>query len=312
MHPFWPSCAIHTGAHPGDRSLSQHAKSIATRTVLLTVVAMLAFASNSLLCRLALGHRLIDAATFTTFRVISGALTLSLMVLLRRRPHDRSTANWRSAVMLFTYMAFFSFAYLSLSAGTGALVLFGAVQLTMFIVALREGEHFSLLSWAGLTAAILGLIYLVSPGLTAPDPVGAVLMAIAGIAWGFYSLLGRGAADPLEATATNFVYSVPLVLIVSLFFLHDFSSSPNGLALAVASGAIASGCGYVIWYAALAGLTGTRAATVQLTVPVIAAFGGVVLLSEQITLRLLIASAATLGGVAIVVAQRAAKARNHE
>ena len=155
-------------------------------------------------------------------RMISGALTLSLIVLLRRRPRDGSTANWRSAVMLFTYMAFFSFAYLSLSAGTGALVLFGAVQLTMFIVALREGEHFSLLSWAGLTAAILGLIYLVSPGLTAPDPVSAVLMAIAGIAWGFYSLLGRGAADPLEATARNFVYSVPLVLVVSLSLFARF------------------------------------------------------------------------------------------
>ena len=273
---------------------------------------MLAFAANSLLCRLALGHRLIDAATFTTVRVISGAATLSLIVLLRRRPHDYSAVNWRSAAMLFTYMTFFSFAYLSLSAGTGALVLFGAVQLTMFIIALREGEHFSLLSWTGLMAAILGLIYLVSPGLTAPDPIGAVLMAVAGIAWGFYSMLGRGTADPLEATARNFVYSVPFVLIVSLLFLHDLSSSLKGLALAVASGAIASGCGYVIWYAALAGLTGTRAATVQLTVPVIAAFGGVVLLSEQITLRLLIASVATLGGVAIVVAQRAAKATQSE
>ncbi len=210
--------------------------------------------------------------------------------------------------MLFTYMAFFSFAYLSLSAGTGALVLFGTVQLTMFIFALYQGEYFSPLSWVGLSAAILGLIYLASPGLTAPDPVGAVLMAIAGIAWGFYSLLGRGAADPLEATARNFVYSVPLALIVSLFFLRDFSSTSNGMALAVASGAIASGCGYVIWYAALAGLSRTRAATVQLTVPVIAAFGGVVLLSEQITLRLLIASAATLGGVALVVAQRTARA----
>jgi drug/metabolite transporter (DMT)-like permease len=254
-----------------------------------------------------LGQGLIDAATFTTVRVISGAATLCLIVLVRRRPREPSTANWRSAVMLFTYMAFFSFAYRSLGAGTGALVLFGAVQLTMFIVALREGEHFSWLSWAGLTTAILGLIFLVSPGLTAPDPVGAVLMAIAGIAWGFYSLLGRGATDPLEATARNFVYSVPLVLVVSLLFWSDFSGTPKGLALAVASGTVASGCGYVIWYAALAGLSGTRAATVQLTVPVIAAFGGVVLLSEQITLRLLIASAATLGGVAIVVAQRAAK-----
>ncbi len=286
----------------------ENSTSIATRTVLLTVVAMLAFAANSLLCRLALGQELIDAASFTTVRVVSGAVTLVLIVLFRGRTDGRGTAGWRSAAMLFSYMAFFSFAYLSLSAGTGALILFGAVQLTMFIVALREGEHFSLFSWAGLTLAIAGLIYLVSPGLTAPDPLGAVLMAIAGISWGFYTLLGRSAANPLEATAKNFVYSVPLVLIVSVFCLDDLSSTFNGLALAVASGAITSGCGYVIWYTALPGLTATRAATVQLSVPAIAAFGGVFMLSEEITLRLLLASAATLGGVAIVLAQRASKA----
>jgi drug/metabolite transporter (DMT)-like permease len=274
-------------------------KGTETRTVFLTVIAMLAFAANSLLCRLALGQGLIDAATFTTVRMISGAVMLCLIVLFRRQTRSPSTATWRSAFMLFVYMASFSFAYLSL----------GAVQLTMFIVALREGEHFSFMSWVGLAAAILGLIYLVSPGLTAPDPMGAVLMAIAGIAWGIYSLLGRGAADPLEATARNFVYAVPFAVIVSLIWLNEFSGSPLGLALAVASGAITSGCGYVIWYAALAGLTSTRAATVQLTVPVIAAFGGVVILSEHITLRLLIASAATLGGVAIVVAQRATVTR---
>lgn len=274
----------------------------------LTALAMLAFAANTLLCRRALGQDLIDAATFTTARVISGAVTLNVIVLLRRRSHGRGKADWRGAAMLFIFMAFFSFGYLSLSAGTGALILSGTVQLTMIIFALRGGEHFPLLSWAGLSVAIVGLIYLVSPGVTAPDPSGVVLMAIAGIAWGFYSLLGRGSTDPLEATARNFVYSVPLVLIVSLFFLRDFSISSNGLALAVASGAIASGCGYVIWYAALPGLTATRAATVQLSVPAIAAFGGVVMLSEEITLRLLLASAATLGGVAIVLAQRAAKA----
>lgn len=274
---------------------------------MLTAIAMLAFAANSLLCRLALGQELIDAASFTSVRVVSGSVTLCLIVLLRRRPHVRSTASWRTAVALFVYMACFSFAYRSLSAGTGALVLFGAVQLTMFTVALREGEHFSLLSWAGFAAAILGLIYLVSPGLTAPDLVGAGLMAAAGIAWGFYSLLGRGATDPLEATARNFVYAVPLALIVSLLSFSALKSSPGGLALAVASGALASGCGYVIWYAALAGLTGVRAATVQLIVPAIAAFGGIVMLAEPVTLRLLTASAATLGGVAMVVMQRAAK-----
>jgi drug/metabolite transporter (DMT)-like permease len=275
---------------------------------LLTIVAMLAFAANSLLCRLALGQELIDAASFATVRVISGAVTLSLIMLPRWQARGRALADWRSAATLFTYMAFFSFAYLSLSAGTGALILFGAVQLTMFIVALREGEQFPLLSWAGLTLAILGLVYLVSPGVTAPDPLGAVLMAIAGIAWGFYSLLGRGGADPLQATANNFIYSVPLVIMVSLLFMGDFNSSSSGLILAAASGAIASALGYVIWYAALRGLTATRAATVQLSVPVIAAFGGVVLLSEQLTLRLLLASAATLGGVAIVLAKRTAQA----
>ncbi len=278
---------------------------ITARTAALTGVAMLAFAANSLLCRLALGPRLIDAASFTSVRLISGAITLSLILLLRHGMKGRPHANWRSVVALFAYMIFFSFAYLSLSAGTGALVLFGAVQLTMFIVALRSGEHFSLLSWAGLAAAILGLVYLVSPGVSAPDPLGAAAMAIAGISWGFYSLLGRGAKDPLAATAGNFIYAVPLTIVVSLGFLNSFHATGRGFALAVASGAIASACGYVIWYAALPGLTATRAATVQLSVPIIAAIGGVLLISEQPTLRLLVASIATLGGVAIVLAQRA-------
>jgi len=254
---------------------SEKFSSVAVSTLLLTLVAMLAFAANSLLCR-----------------------------------RGRTSTDWRSAAMLFTYMVFFSFAYLSLSAGTGALILFGAVQLTMFIAALRGGEHFRLLSWAGLTLALLGLVYLVSPGLTAPDPMGAGLMAIAGIAWGFYSLLGRNAGDPLEATANNFIYSVPLVIIVSLLFIGEFHSSPTGLVLAAISGAITSGLGYVIWYSALRGLMAAHAATVQLSVPAIAAFGGVVFLSEQITLRLLMASIATLGGVWIVLAQRAKRPAN--
>jgi drug/metabolite transporter (DMT)-like permease len=271
---------------------------------LLTIVAMLAFAANSLLCRLALGPGLIDAASFATVRVISGAATLTLIVLPRWRARGRAATNWRSAAMLFTYMVCFSFAYLSLSAGTGALILFGAVQLTMFIRALRSGEGFSPLSWAGLTLAILGLVYLVSPGVTAPDPLGAVLMAMAGVAWGIYSLLGRGAADPLEATANNFIATVPLVLLVSLASLGHVRGAAHGLALAVASGAMASGLGYVIWYAALRHLSATRAATVQLSVPVIAAFGGVLLLGEELTVRLVLASIATLGGVAIVIGAR--------
>ena len=271
---------------------------------------MLAFASNSLLCRAALGGGLIDAASFTTVRVLAGAITLALIMLPAWRAHGRTKGEWRAVLMLFTYMVFFSFAYVSLSAGTGALILFGAVQLTMFTVALRRGEHFSGWSWIGLIMAILGLIYLVSPGLTAPDPLGAVLMAVAGIAWGGYSLLGRGLANPLEATASNFIFSAPLVLVVSLVFMGDIHVSITGLALAIASGAIASGLGYVVWYAALRGLTMTRAATVQLSVPVIAAIGGVVLLAEEISLRLVLASIATLGGVAIVLLQRKARANS--
>lgn len=274
------------------------------KTLVLTIVALLAFAANSLLCRLALGQQLIDGASFTAIRMLSGALLLGLIVLPRWRASGRAKVDLLSTVMLFTYMVFFSFAYLSLSAGTGALILFGAVQLTMFVVALRAGEHFPLWSWTGLTLAISGLGFLVSPGLTAPHPLGAVLMTIAGIAWGGYSIRGKTAVDPLEATANNFIFSVPLVIVTSLLFISEWHSTPAGVALAAASGAIASGLGYVIWYAALRGLTASRAATVQLSVPVIAAFGGVVLLSEQITPRLLLASAATLGGVAIVLTQR--------
>jgi drug/metabolite transporter (DMT)-like permease len=225
-------------------------------------------------------------------------------ILLARRRAVTAKPDWRSVLALYLYMVFFAFAYLSLSAGTGALILFGAVQLTMFTVALRSGEHFSAVSWAGLAVAIAGLVYLVSPGLTAPDPLGAALMTVAGIAWGAYSLVGRSAADPTEATAHNFLYAVPLVVVTSLVFIGDFDLTAAGAGYAMASGAIASAIGYAIWYTALKGLTGTGAATVQLSVPVIAAIGGVLLLSEAVTVRLVIASAATLGGVALVLTQR--------
>jgi len=277
-------------------------------TVFLTAVAMVAFAANSVLCRLALGAGLIDAASFATVRTISGAVLLAAILLLRQET-VAARPDWRSVVALYLYMVFFAFAYLSLSAGTGALILFGAVQLTMFTVALRSGEHFPLVSWAGLALAIAGLVYLVSPGLTAPDPLGAALMTIAGISWGAYSLVGRSAKDPVEATAHNFLYAVPLVVATSLVFIGDLAVTAAGAAYAVVSGAVASGVGYVIWYTALRGLTGTGAATVQLSVPVIAAIGGVILLSETVTLRLVVASAATLGGVALVLAQRSRSRR---
>lgn len=278
------------------------------KTITLTVLAMIAFAANSLLCRLALGERSIDAASFTALRLAAGALMLWLIVTTTRPAKGRHAGDWVAAAMLFLYAIAFSFAYLSLTAGTGALILFGAVQVTMLIAGLRGGETFAPLSWAGFVLAIAGLVYLVSPGLAAPTPVGAGLMALAGIAWGIYSLRGRGIANPLLATAGNFARTLPFAVAVSALFLASLHVSWSGVGLAVASGAVASGVGYVIWYAALRGLTATRAATVQLSVPVIAAFGGAVFLSERVTLRLLISSAAILGGIATVLMQRRARA----
>ena len=273
-------------------------------TIALTALAMLAFAGNSVLCRLALGGELIDAASFASVRVLSGAVVLVLLVGLRSPAALRASPNWPMVAGLFCYMVFFAFAYVTLSTGTGALILFCAVQLTMFAVALRSGERFGAVSWFGLVLAIAGLVYLVSPGVTAPDPAGAGLMVIAGIAWGAYSLFGRGSNDPLADTASNFLMCVPPVVVVSLLFRDEVLLTGRGLLLAVVSGGLTSGIGYAIWYEALKGLTAARAATVQLSVPAIAAMGGVVLLAEDLTARLLLASIATLGGVALVLSQR--------
>ena len=278
---------------------------MSSRTLLLTCVAMLCFAANSLLCRLALAPGLIDPASFTSVRVAAACAMLILVVWLklRRLPRLRD-AKPRSIAALFGYLVFFSFAYVRLDAGTGALILFGAVQLTMFAIALREREPFPPLAWLGLAIAVGGLVWLLLPGASAPDPLGALLMALSGLCWGLFSLLARGASDPVENNATNFLGCLPPVLLLNLAFAGELHLSPHGLALAIASGAIASGLGYVIWYVALAGLPATRAATVQLSVPAIAAIGGVILLSEPVTLRLVIASIAMLGGIAIVLAQR--------
>jgi drug/metabolite transporter (DMT)-like permease len=276
----------------------------ASGTLGLTALAMLAFAANSLLCRLALAPALIDASSFATLRVAAGTLTLAIIALATGR-RSRPTVDQAAVLALFGYMVCFSFAYLSLSAGTGALILFGAVQLTMFVAALRAGESFAPLAWVGLSCALLGLVYLVSPGLAAPDPLGATLMAAAGFSWGIYSLRGRRAIDALSATTSNFALTLPLVAIVSLLARQGIHVSKAGVAYALASGTIASGLGYVVWFAAVRRLAATTAATVQLSVPVIAAFGGIVLLGEALSLRLIVASAATLGGIWLVLAQRA-------
>jgi len=274
------------------------------QTLALTAVAMFAFAANSLLCRLALGQGFIDPASFASIRLIAGATTLFLIVQLRLKQSKFDHADWLAALMLFAYVAFFSFAYLTLPAGTGALILFGAVQVTMFSVGLRAGEMFRPVAWFGFALAIVGLVFLVSPGVAAPPAFGAAMMTIAGVAWGVYSLRGRGVTDPLSATAGNFVRGAPFALVLSLLLASNAHADSAGIVLAVASGAITSGIGYVIWYAALSRLSAIQAATVQLSVPLIAAFGGVVLLSEVITPRLLGASAAILGGVALVLATR--------
>lgn len=269
-----------------------------------TAAAMTAFAANSLLCRMALGEGLVDAASFSTLRAVSGAVLLVAMALPAWLRDGRPKADPMAVLTLFAYLVLFAFAYLTLSAGTGALLLFGAVQLTMFTVALRSGERFGAVAWFGLGLAVSGLIYLVAPGVTAPDPVGTALMTGAGIAWGIYSLRGRGQGNPLGSTANNFLFSVPLCVLVSLLSLDDWHITAAGAGLAVASGAIASGIGYVIWYAALRGLSASGAATVQLSVPVIAALGGVVLLAEPLTLRLMLSSLAVLGGIALVLTRK--------
>jgi len=279
------------------------------QAVALTAAAMLAFAANSLLCRLALQQGGIDPASFGSIRLVSGAITLALVVRFRAQPPSAGRTDWLPAAMLFAYVAFFSFAYLSLSAGTGALILFGAVQLTMLGAGLGAGERFGPVAWFGFVLAAGGLVYLMLPGIAAPPLLGAVLMAMAGVAWGVYSLRGRGVVDPLAATGRNFARAVPLALALSLVFVARAHADASGIALAVASGALTSGLGYVVWYAALARLSAMQAATVQLSVPLLAAFGGVLLLSEAITPRLAAASVAILGGIALVLSQKSRKAR---
>jgi drug/metabolite transporter (DMT)-like permease len=274
-------------------------------TIGLTALAMAAFAANSLLCRAALRDAHIDPATFGAVRVTSGALVLALAMRVRARP--TAAADWRAAAMLFTYVAAFSFAYLTLPAGMGALILFGAVQLTMFAVGLGRGERFAPRGWAGLALAVAGFVVLVLPGVAAPPAAGAALMAVAGIAWGAYSLRGRGVPDPLAATASNFVRAMPLALALGLAFVGRAHADVAGILLAIASGALTSGLGYVIWYAALRGLSALQAASVQLSVPVIAACAGTLWLDEAFTTRLLVAVVAILGGIALVLTDRARK-----
>jgi drug/metabolite transporter (DMT)-like permease len=273
------------------------------RLVILTFLTMTAFAANPILCRMALKATEIDPATFTMIRLLSGAATLWLIVRVRTGG-NAVAGNWRSAFSLFAYATAFSFAYVSLSAGTGTLILFGAVQATMILYGLLRGERFTLQQTAGLLLALGGLVALLLPGATAPPRGGAALMATAGIAWGAYSLLGRSSVHPIETTAGNFLRASGLGILLSVASLGFFAWDARGALLAVLSGAVASGLGYAIWYKVLPALRATHAATVQLSVPVIAALAGVLLLGEHLSLRLVLCSIAILGGIALVLHAR--------
>ena len=274
----------------------------ASRTASLVVLALLAFAGNSLLCRVALRGGDIDAAGFTALRIAAGALVLWLLAAWQARRRAQASdarGDWGSALALFAYAAAFSFAYLGLSAATGALLLFGAVQLTMLGRGFMLGERLRARQWLGLAFALAGLAWLLLPGVSAPPLLNAALMLLAGVAWGVYSLRGRGSRDPLPTTAGNFLRALPLALGLALFGWKGLHFGVAGSVAALASGALASGVGYALWYAALPSLRATTAGIVQLSVPVLAALGGIVLLGEAIAWRFALAAALTLGGVAL-------------
>jgi drug/metabolite transporter (DMT)-like permease len=270
------------------------------RSIILTALAMTAFAGNSLLCRVALQQTSIDAASFTTIRLLSGAVMLWLIARMRCGA-DSSRGNWLSAFALFVYAACFSFAYIGLEAATGALLLFGAVQVTMIGHGIWTGERLRRLQLLGLFLAFAGLVGLLLPGIAAPPLYASVLMLTAGLAWGVYSIRGKGGGDPTRVTAGNFLRAAPFAAILSILLMKGTSLDRAGIGYAVLSGALASGIGYIIWYTALPRLKASTAASVQLSVPVIAALGGIVFLGEAMTLRLVLAAVTILGGIALVI-----------
>lgn len=270
------------------------------RTVLLVVSAMLAFAANSVLCRLALLHTNTDPISFTLIRLISGAIMLWLILTIKAG-FNRPSGSWSGAFTLFVYTVGFSYAYLHLDTGTGALLLFGAVQLTMLGYGYIKGERMQGIALLGFLVAIAGIIALLLPGASSPPPQSAAIMLIAGIAWAGYTLIGKCASDPLRVTSGNFLRALPLMLAVSLPFIQELSIDIYGLLYAIASGALASGVGYTIWYAAMRSLRSFCAATVQLSVPVLASLAGVLILHEPLSLRLALTSLAVLGGITLVL-----------
>lgn len=291
------------------------------KTTIFTVFALLAFAGNSILCRMALGEEAIDAASFTIIRLLSGVLVLLIITALMARGAGakpgtesdveiRPKGSWPAGFMLFLYALTFSYAYVSLDTGTGALILFGAVQITMILISLFRGTRLHYSEWLGMIVAFAGFVYLVAPALNTPTLAGFVLMTVAGIAWGGYTLKGRGSVNPLADTHYNFLRTLPFILIVAVLTFQNIEITLKGGILAVLSGAVASGVGYAVWYQALRGLSATQAAVLQLLVPVIAAAGGVIFTDEAISLRFVIASVLVLGGIMMVVLGRYYLARS--
>ncbi|RYI94026.1 MAG: DMT family transporter [Acetobacteraceae bacterium] len=278
------------------------------RLILLTTLAMLAFAANSVLARLAFATAHAEPLSYTGIRLASGAIVLLALVAISQRP-IRIAGSWPAAAALFGYAIAFSIAYLMLGAGTGALILFASVQLGIIGWAVYRGDRPGLLEWLGLALAFAGFAWLVAPGLIAPDPLGALLMVGSGLCWAAYTLMGRGTTSPLSDSAGNFIrasLAVPILLIAGL--LHQ-PLDPAAAAYAAASGAIASGLGYAIWYAVLPALSRTRAAVIQLTVPAIAALGGIAFIGEPLTSRIIVATLAIIGGIALAILTAARRRR---
>lgn len=274
----------------------------AFKVFLYTSIALIAFAGNSVLCRLALGDEAIDAASFTTIRLLSGIVVLlAILSFVNKGNTSSAKGSWKGAFYLFVYAITFSYGYITLETGIGALVLFGSVQISIILINMFKGNKLHITEWIGTIVAFSGFVYLIFPSLATPSAVGFGLMTVAGIAWGFYTLAGKGSSNPLGDTTYNFLRTLPFVLVLALLTFDDASLSADGVWLAVLSGGLASGIGYAIWYVALGSLSAIQAAVVQLLVPVVAAAGGVMFSGEEITLRLLIASVVVLGGIMIVI-----------
>jgi drug/metabolite transporter (DMT)-like permease len=273
--------------------------------MIFTCLALIAFAANSVLCRMALGEKTIDASGFTILRLLSGAIVLFIILKFKnKKNNNKSKGSWMASIMLFLYAITFSFAYLTLDTGTGALILFGSVQTTMILLSLISGDRLHITEWAGVTIAFLGFVYLILPAVTTPSVIGFLLMSVAGMAWGIYTLKGRSSESPMMDTAYNFIRSIPFIIILAILTIQNTHYTSEGILLAVLSGGLASSIGYVIWYKALGGLSAVQAAVVQLLVPAIAAFGGVIFISEIITLRLALSALMILGGILSVVLGR--------